>query len=315
MTAAPTPEQPEPGVHFVTTAPTLKLLNHHPLLEEFLQEGLEKGELRPDPPTASPLPRLANQDSRPVFTSPTPVVAAAPTQPQSREGPWSLESESPALRITAALPPGPSMAMPTPGPGEGPNTTPPGGAWTPAPEGPGDIGMPWAPGIMFQTTELGMEGTVTTSTASGDDEETATSTIVTTTVTTVQPPGQLLAGSNPHLERGMGELGALWIPLSVSLCWPALPTHREHADCNQTQIQILTESNYPRPWGFPGGASGKEPTCQGKRRKRRRLDPSVGKMPLEEGTATHSSILAWRTPWTEEPGGLQSLGSQRVGHD
>ena len=37
--------------------------------------------------------------------------------------------------------------------------------------------------------------------------------------------------------------------------------------------------------------------------------------PLEKGMATHSSILAWRTPWTEEPGGLQSLGSQRVGHD
>ena len=37
--------------------------------------------------------------------------------------------------------------------------------------------------------------------------------------------------------------------------------------------------------------------------------------PLEEGMATHSSILAWRTPWTEEPCGLQSTGSQRVGHD
>ena len=37
--------------------------------------------------------------------------------------------------------------------------------------------------------------------------------------------------------------------------------------------------------------------------------------PLEEGVATHSSILAWRTPWTEEPGGPQSTGSQRFGHD
>ena len=37
--------------------------------------------------------------------------------------------------------------------------------------------------------------------------------------------------------------------------------------------------------------------------------------PLEEGIATHSRILAWRIPWTEEPGGLQSIGSQRVGHD
>ena len=37
--------------------------------------------------------------------------------------------------------------------------------------------------------------------------------------------------------------------------------------------------------------------------------------PLEKGMATHSSILAWRIPWTEEPGGLQSMGSQRVRHD
>ena len=37
--------------------------------------------------------------------------------------------------------------------------------------------------------------------------------------------------------------------------------------------------------------------------------------PLEKEMATHSSILAWRTPWTEELGGLQSMGSQRVGHD
>ena len=37
--------------------------------------------------------------------------------------------------------------------------------------------------------------------------------------------------------------------------------------------------------------------------------------PLEEGVATYSSILALRVPWTEEPGGLQSIGSQRVGHD
>ena len=37
--------------------------------------------------------------------------------------------------------------------------------------------------------------------------------------------------------------------------------------------------------------------------------------PLEESMVTHTSILAWRIPWTEERGGLQSLGSHRVGHD
>ena len=37
--------------------------------------------------------------------------------------------------------------------------------------------------------------------------------------------------------------------------------------------------------------------------------------PLEKGMATHSNVLPWRIPWTEEPGGLQSVGSQRDGHN
>ena len=40
-----------------------------------------------------------------------------------------------------------------------------------------------------------------------------------------------------------------------------------------------------------------------------------GEDPLEEEMATHSTILAWKIPWTDKPGGLQSTGSQRVGHD
>ena len=40
-----------------------------------------------------------------------------------------------------------------------------------------------------------------------------------------------------------------------------------------------------------------------------------GEAPLEEGMATHSSILAWRSTWTEQPGGLRSIGLQRVRHD
>ena len=59
--------------------------------------------------------------------------------------------------------------------------------------------------------------------------------------------------------------------------------------------------------GFPGGASGKEPACKCRRHKRHRFDPWVGKIPLEEGMATHSSILAWRIPLTEEPGGLHTV--------
>ena len=58
--------------------------------------------------------------------------------------------------------------------------------------------------------------------------------------------------------------------------------------------------------------SGKGSACQCKRRG---FDPWVRKMPLQEEMAAHSSIFAWRIPWTEEPGGLQSMGSQRVGHN
>ena len=59
--------------------------------------------------------------------------------------------------------------------------------------------------------------------------------------------------------------------------------------------------------GFPGSASGKEPASKCKTRVQSLEDP------LEEGMATYSSILAWRILWTEEPGGLWSIGSQRIG--
>ena len=56
--------------------------------------------------------------------------------------------------------------------------------------------------------------------------------------------------------------------------------------------------------------SGQEPTCQCRRCKRCGFDPRIGKISLEEGMATHSSILVRSIPWTEKPGGLQSMGSQ-----
>ena len=65
--------------------------------------------------------------------------------------------------------------------------------------------------------------------------------------------------------------------------------------------------------GFPGGASGQEPACQCRRRDLGLIAGS-GKCPGGEN-ATHSSILAWRIPQAEERGGLQSMGSQRAGHD
>ena len=65
--------------------------------------------------------------------------------------------------------------------------------------------------------------------------------------------------------------------------------------------------------GFPDGTSDKESTCQCRRCKRYGFDPWVKKIPWRK--ATHSSILAYRIPLTEEPGWLQSIGLQRVGHD
>ena len=62
---------------------------------------------------------------------------------------------------------------------------------------------------------------------------------------------------------------------------------------------------------LPGGVSSKETTCQCRRHESQ--VQSLGKEdPLEEGMAYHSSILAWRIPWTEKPGGLQSKEFQRV---
>ena len=63
---------------------------------------------------------------------------------------------------------------------------------------------------------------------------------------------------------------------------------------------------------LPGGASGKEPPANAGD-TRDGFSPWVGKIPWSG--APHSSLLAWRIPWTEEPSRLQSMGSYRVGHD
>ena len=66
-----------------------------------------------------------------------------------------------------------------------------------------------------------------------------------------------------------------------------------------------------RNWGFPGDSDGKESACNVGDRI-----PSLGREDLlEKGLATYSSVLAWRILWAEEPGRLQSTGSQRVGQD
>ena len=63
--------------------------------------------------------------------------------------------------------------------------------------------------------------------------------------------------------------------------------------------------------GFPGGSVVKNPLSM----QETQVQSLSREDALEKGIATHPSILAWRIPWTEEPGRLQSMGLQRVGHD
>ena len=67
--------------------------------------------------------------------------------------------------------------------------------------------------------------------------------------------------------------------------------------------------------GFPGGASGKEPTCQCRRHKSCRFDPWVGKIPWRRAWQPTLVFLPGESPWTKDPGRLQSIGSQVVRQD
>ena len=75
--------------------------------------------------------------------------------------------------------------------------------------------------------------------------------------------------------------------------------------------KLPTGFSYPYSYWAPDGSNGKKLSAV-----RQTWVQRLGQeQSLEKGRATHSSILAWEIPWTEEPGGLQSTGSQRVGHD
>ena len=100
--------------------------------------------------------------------------------------------------------------------------------------------------------------------------------------------------SHVHRPRGLCTHG----PLSCDM--PPLPPSSGSGD----QMHAL----WPHcPSWIPGGSDGKESACS--------AGGLGGEDALEKGMAGHCGILAWRIPWTEDPGGLQSVGSQRVGHD
>ena len=110
------------------------------------------------------------------------------------------------------------------------------------------------------------------------------------------PMDYSLPGSSIH---GIFQAGILeWVAISFSRAssWPRDGTHISYVSCIGRQVLYH--------WCYLGGL----PCCL--------PNLSLGwEDPLVKGMATHSSILAWRIPQTEEPGGLQSMGLQRVGHD
>ena len=119
-------------------------------------------------------------------------------------------------------------------------------------------------------------------------------------------------------------------------CTPGLPVRHQFPELAQTHIRWLSDAIQPsHPLSSPSpptlnlsqhqglfiplGAIGlprwvrhEESACQCRRPK---FHPWVGEIPLEKEMVTHSSFLAWEIPWSEEPGGLWSMGSQRVRHD
>ena len=98
-------------------------------------------------------------------------------------------------------------------------------------------------------------------------------------------------------------------------CWHFWSIHQN----SRIPSQIVTKvgkNNMHMPfkeWGFPRGSAVKNPLASARNAGDMSLIPGFWRS-LEEGMVTHSSILAWRIPWTEEHGGLQSMASQRVGH-
>ena len=83
-----------------------------------------------------------------------------------------------------------------------------------------------------------------------------------------------------------------------------------------TAVVVITVITvWTRMWDFPDGASGKEPACQCRRCKTHGFDPWVRKIPCRKKLQPTPVILPGESPWTKEPGGLQSIGFQRVKHN
>ena len=114
-------------------------------------------------------------------------------------------------------------------------------------------------------------------------------------------------------------LSRVWLFVTPMDCsTPSSPVLHCLPEFTQTPVHWVGDAVQPShplsphfPPALPDISDGEESACNAGD-----LGSSLGqKDPLEKGMATHSSIIAWRIPWTEEPGRLQSMGSQRVRHD
>ena len=113
---------------------------------------------------------------------------------------------------------------------------------------------------------------------------------ITTGFFTTEPPGKT------SFKQEISVPPSLNLSIQFLLTWQLASPRANDLRKNKGSLQDYSHC------GFPGGTGGKEPTCQCRSHKRCKFDLWVGKI-----TATHSSILAWRIPWTEEPDGLQSI--------
>ena len=120
----------------------------------------------------------------------------------------------------------------------------------------------------------------------------------------VETHSSILAWRIPWTE----EPGGLWprgLPrVLTQLKW--LSMHKSRNGIAQSHLI---------PWGFPGGTSSKESACQCRRCKRLGLDLWAGKIPWRRKWQPALVFFLGKIPWTEEPGGLQSMGLQRIRHD
>ena len=120
----------------------------------------------------------------------------------------------------------------------------------------------------------------------------------------VETHSSFLAWRIPWIE----EPGGLW-PRGL----PRLEHNWNDLACINLGTELL--SHILIPWGFPGGASSKESACQCRRCNGLGLDTWVGKIPWRRKCQPALVFFLGKIPWTEEPGGLQFMELQRIGHD